>query len=86
MVELEIDFVFEEMVMKAVHLDSEVELVEHVEENILVEKQGKVVDIEDIDDIFHKDFNILVPKVEAKISNACVQSSCFVMVVQMLEC
>ena len=74
-----------EMVMTVVDVDSKVELVEHVEENIVVEKQGKVVDIEDIEDIFHKDFSILVPKVEAKISKAWVQSNCFVMVVQMLK-
>lgn len=67
-------------------LDSEVQLVEHVEENIVVKKQGKVVDIEDIEDIFHKDFSILVPKVEAKIAKAWVQSNYFVMVVKMLEC
>ena len=72
--------------MKVVDLDSKVELVEHVEENIVVENRGKVVDIEDIEDIFHKDFYILVPNVEAKISKAWVQSSFFVMVVQILEC
>jgi len=76
-----IDFVFVEMVMKVLDLDIEVELVEHV----VVEKHDKAVDIEDIDDIFHKDFSILVPKVEANIAKSWVQSNCFVMFVQMLE-
>ena len=43
-----IDLVFEEMVVKVMDLDSEVELVEHVKENIAVVKQGEVADIEDI--------------------------------------
>jgi len=85
-VERAVDLVFEEMVMKVVDLVSKVELVEWVEENIVVEKQGIVVDIEDIEDAFHKDFSILVPKVEAKIAKAWVQSNCFMMVVQMFEC
>jgi len=37
-IEQAIDLVFVEMVMKVVDLDSEGELVEHVEENIVVEK------------------------------------------------
>ena len=47
-----------------------------------MEKKDKVVDIEDI---FHKDFSILVPKVEAKVAKAWVKSNYFVMVVHMLE-
>ena len=50
MAEKEIDLVFAEMVMKVVDFDFEVELVEHVEENIVVEEQDKLVDIEDIED------------------------------------
>ena len=72
MVEQAIDFVFEGMVMKVVDSNSEFELVECVEENIAVEKHGKVVDIDGIKDIFHKHFTILVAMVEAKISMAWV--------------
>ena len=68
-VEQLIDLVFVEIVMKVVDLDYEVKLLGHVEENIVVEKQDNVVDIEDI---FHKDFSILVPKVEATVAKAWV--------------
>ncbi len=48
----------------------------------LVENKGKV---EDIEGIFHKDFTILVPKVEAKVTKAWVHSNFFMMVVHMFQ-
>ena len=76
--------------MKVVDLDFEIEEVELFEEdNIVVEKRDMVVGIEDIEDIFHKDFANLVPKMDfyivgTKVSMAWVQSNCFV-VVHMIE-
>ena len=70
--------------MKVVGLDFEVERVEQAEENIVVEKQGKVVEIEDIEGTFHNYFSILVPKVEAKFAKAYMHSNYFVMVVHMM--
>ena len=78
--------------MKVVDSNCEVEFVEQAEDNIVEEKQDMIVEIVEIDDIediegtFHKYFSILMPKVEGKISTEWVQSNCFVMVVQMLEC
>lgn len=66
--------------MNVIDLDFEIGKVKLVEEdNILVEKD-KVFGIEDIKDIFHKDFSNLVPKmyfgiVGAKVSMAWVQSN-----------
>lgn len=74
-----------EMVVKIVALDFEVERVEQDEENIVVEKEGKFVEIEDIEGTFHNDFSILVPKVEVKFSKVWVYSNCFVMVFHILE-
>jgi len=64
--------------MKNFVLDFEIEEVGLVEEeNIVVENKDKVVRIEDIEDIFHKYFSNLVPKMDfeivgGKVSMACV--------------
>ncbi len=44
-----------------------------------------IVEIEDIEGIFHKDFSILVTKVVAKIAKAMGQSNYFVKIVKMDE-
>ena len=68
-----VDWVFEEMVMKVVDLDFEIDKVEMVEEdNILVEKKDMVVAIEDIEDIFHNYFSKHVPKMDFEIVGAKV--------------
>ena len=73
MVEQVVDWFFEEMVMKFVDLDFEIEKIWLVEEgNIVVEKKDKVVGIEDIKDIFHKDFSNLMPRMDFEVVGAKV--------------
>jgi len=45
----------------------------------------EIVDIEDIEEIFHKDFSILVTKVVANIVEALGNSNYFAKIVQMVE-
>ena len=82
------DWVFEEMVMKVVDVNFEIEEVELVEEDKIV-VENMVVGTEDIRDIFHKYFSNLDPKmyfeiVRAKVAMAWVQSN-FSVVVHMIE-
>lgn len=76
--------------MKNFYLDFEIEEVVLVEEdNNVVENKDKVFGIEDIEDIFHKYFSNLVPKMDfeimgAKVSKAWVHSNCS-LVLYMIE-
>ena len=68
-----IDWVFEKMVMKIVDFDFEIEKVELIEEeNIVMENKDMIVRIEDIEDIFHKEFSNFESKMEFEIVGAKV--------------